>query len=522
MFFVGVDVGGTNLKIGLIDNNRIVDREIIPTNTFDIVRQIINAVKDICDKNNIEVTALSGVGIGFPGLVINGKVVDSANIGLSDCQLNELVADELGVACVVRNDGEMATLAEHRFGSGKGCNNMLLLTVGTGIGGGIIINNQLYVGNGGAGELGHITLVKDGIPCGCGRSGCAEKYLSAIAVQDNTKEYFRDYPNSLLWQNMDNITISSILDAVDQGDECARLVVSEFVEHFADYLLGFCNIFRPEKILVGGGITHTPRIIEMVAKKCKEKDFGYKGSPEVDIEIASLGNDGGMLGTAVCFENALGIELTNSEEVQEPTNFDYVDVVDSQSTPALVDSPAEESQSQEPTITTNIFEHFVREQAPVNENGQVINTISSDYDVEDIDDDLPDSESDSLFAKLYGDGATEEQQTDNLAETQQSIENVQSVTNQPLDDTYNLQQPVVNPSEGDIQPFEINGGNNQQTIETYSHNPFETWQNGDGDAEIDPYDDNAEGMGNNNATQEQGVLTPEEMMARMNNNIDNQ
>ena len=300
MYLVGIDIGGTSIKIGLIQDGQIIAKVEKPTNAFDLIKQIETETTEIILSNKLTLNDISGIGVGCPGVIIGGKVIESANLKLFDCDLTSILVEFFGVPVVVKNDADMATLAEHRFGAGVGAKNMLMLTIGTGVGGGIIINNEIYEGNGGAGELGHITYVKDGIECNCGRKGCYEKYVSAMALSNRAKEIMLNMENNIPLRD-DLVYASDLSDKYDEGDKCAIKIVDEYVEDFANLVLSLCNNFRPEKIVIGGGICHAPKIIGMMADRCKMYNYGYKGSPAVQIVRAKLGNNAGILGAVTCF-----------------------------------------------------------------------------------------------------------------------------------------------------------------------------------------------------------------------------
>lgn len=280
---IGIDIGGTNLKAGLIDNGRIIDKITKPTNSFDLIKQIVSTVNELKDNNNVQY--LEGIGVGCPGLIIDGKVIESANLHLFDCDLQTILSQEFGIPVIVKNDADMATLAENKYGGGVGAKNMLLLTIGTGVGGGIIIDNKLYEGNGGAGEFGHITYVKDGIECNCGRKGCFEKYVSAIALINRAKE---------MGINVDKVS--------DLTYEENKQLIDSYVDDLSNLITSLCDIFRPEKIIIGGGISYAHKLISMVIDMCKSKFYGYRNSQKVEIVRATLGNDAGIMGASVVFE----------------------------------------------------------------------------------------------------------------------------------------------------------------------------------------------------------------------------
>lgn len=299
MYIIGVDVGGTNIKCGIIDYDRIVYRIEEPTNTFDLVRQVENIVKRVMLEYSIDSSMVTGVGVGFPGMVIDGVVIYSANIGLSECNLAQMLSDDLQMNVKVMNDGNMAVLGEHRFGGGMGCKNLVMLTIGTGVGGGIIANGELYEGNGG-GELGHIIFEKNGRPCNCGRHGCAESYVSYNSLTKNARELMERMPNRIPLEEC-GVTAKGLMYAYKNNDECAKIIIDRYVEDFSEVLLDYCNIFRPDKIIIGGGLSYTEEIIGMVAKKCKEKNFGYSNACSVEIIPAALKNNAGILGAGVLF-----------------------------------------------------------------------------------------------------------------------------------------------------------------------------------------------------------------------------
>ena len=303
MYLIGIDIGGTNLKIGLIKDEEIIDKIEQPTNSFDLIRQLVSVTFELVEKNNLKMQDITAIGVGCPGIIINGKVLESANLKLFDCDLQNILKESFKVPVIVKNDADMATLAENKLGAGVGSQNMLLLTIGTGVGGGIVINGQLYEGNGGAGELGHITYVKNGIPCNCGRDGCYEKYVSAKALSDRALKIMEEMENTIPVDETNTVHASVLSQKYDEGDKCAIRIVNEYVEDFANLVMSLCNNFRPEKIVIGGGITYAPNIIYMMAEYCKMYNYGYKGSPAVRIVKASLGNEAGILGTLALFKD---------------------------------------------------------------------------------------------------------------------------------------------------------------------------------------------------------------------------
>ena len=330
MYLIGIDVGGTHTKFGLIKDGVLLKKLKVSTNAFDIIRQIVNGARELVQGDSCSFDDVSAVVVGFPGIVIDNVVKESPNIGLQNCNIVEILTQEFGGKTVVAmNDAELAVLAEHRMGAGKNCDNMVLVTIGTGVGGGVIIDKQLYVGKGGAGELGHITLERDGLQCRCGRKGCAEQYISLTALDRMTRELHSNFPDTSIVLPIDSkVDASDLVKGYKRNDALSMVVVDKYVKMLKDYILNICNLLRPDKVVIGGGLCHAPEIIDMVAKACKEDGYGFANSPSVDIVPAELGNDAGMLGASVCFE---GMDISNEPQVDldkinsalsEVSNFD--------------------------------------------------------------------------------------------------------------------------------------------------------------------------------------------------------
>lgn len=293
MYSIGVDIGGTNLKIGLFQEDNLVQKNIVPTDKDNVVQQLLALIEECMTDNNVDLASLEKIAIGCPGLVSRGIVLSSANLNLNNCNLKKIVKGKFKCRVAVLNDVNLSAISEKNVGAGRGVNNFVMLTVGTGIGGSIFINGELYEGNG-AGEFGHTIFKRDGRPCPCGRKGCAERYLSLIALSQFAKDCLQN--SSSILANDDMIKASDIEKAYLEGDSVAQKIVEKYSQDFSEYLLDICNVLRPDKILIGGGLSFAPAIIDKIAKLCKKKGFGYPNSQKVDIEIAKLGNDAGIYG----------------------------------------------------------------------------------------------------------------------------------------------------------------------------------------------------------------------------------
>ena len=209
----------------------------------------------------------------------------------------------------ITNDANAAALGEKVFGAGKKYQNVVMITLGTGVGSGIIIDGKIYEGlNGKGAEIGHSTLYVDGLPCTCGRNGCFEMYASASALIRQTKEAMEKDKKSLLWaeakENNGKVSGRTAFYAAQKGDETANKVVDNYVKYLSEGLLNVCNIFRPECIVLSGGIANQgDYLLRKVKTYCEKYDYGYPNSPVTQIEIAEIGYNSGIIGAACLILN---------------------------------------------------------------------------------------------------------------------------------------------------------------------------------------------------------------------------
>ena len=208
----------------------------------------------------------------------------------------------------ITNDANAAALGEKVFGAGKKYNNVVMITLGTGVGSGIIIDGKIYEGlNGKGAEIGHSCLIMDGIPCTCGRKGCLEMYASATALVRQTKEAMELNKDSLLWEEskkQGKVSGRTAFEAAKKGDKTANEVVDNYVKYLSEGLLNVCNIFRPDCIVLSGGIANQgDYLINKVKDYCKKFDYGYPNSPVTEIKVAEIGYDSGIIGAACLFLN---------------------------------------------------------------------------------------------------------------------------------------------------------------------------------------------------------------------------
>ena len=313
MYNVGVDVGGMSIKLGIVDENgNIVAQEKLVTSKNDSQEvhaiQIGEKVNVLIENSGISKSEIKGVGIGVPGGAYpkEGKTGWIPNIPWMNLEIAKIVTGVTDLPVKIGNDADVATLGETLFGAAKGYENVVLITIGTGVGGGIVIDKKLYQGNGIVAELGHVTLHQGGLKCGCGRFGCYEQYASATALIRITKEKMLEDKNSSMWEfvNGDIEKVNGITSfaCAKKGDETANKVVDEFVGNLSESLMNFMNVFRPDAVIVGGGISKEgDYLIDKIKAYCEKYSYGYPGAPKADILTAKLGNNAGIVGAASLF-----------------------------------------------------------------------------------------------------------------------------------------------------------------------------------------------------------------------------
>ena len=306
MYRIGIDLGGTNIAAGVVDEGQHIVAEVsLPTGAERpaeaVVTDICRAAEKAMEKAGITAAHCASVGIGSPGTCdsANGVVVRAYNLGWFNVPVCSMVTARLGLPCHLSNDANCAALAETVAGAAVGCRNMVLITLGTGVGGGIIVDGQIVSGLGGAGgEVGHSLLVLDGQPCTCGRSGCWEAYASATALIRQGKEAAASHPDSLL-NRYPALTGRDVFDAADDGDAAAKAVLDRYYDYVAAGITNLVNILSPEMVLIGGGISRQgERLLAPIRRYVAANCFGGTERPQPVIQAAQLGNEAGIIGAA--------------------------------------------------------------------------------------------------------------------------------------------------------------------------------------------------------------------------------
>ncbi|MGL4914163.1 MAG: ROK family protein [Romboutsia sp.] len=307
MYNIGVDVGGTSVKAGLVKEGEIVFKNSQETDKIGgveaLANNIISLVNEIVEKCSVKIEEVGTIGIGVPGMVNKHGEIVCVNIGIKNGNLIELLEKEFPTCKIdIANDANVAALAEYAFGSMKGYNSGIMLTLGTGVGSGIIINGKLVTGAHGIGaEIGHITIDKNYFDCNCGNNGCFETFCSATAIIKYAQKLIGEGRESLILEkakNIENITAKDVFDSYREKD----IVAVEVIDRFKNYLgLGIGNIINfidPDVISIGGGVSNASDIIFDGLEEIIRKYVVFKGVEIADVVIAKFKNDAGILGAS--------------------------------------------------------------------------------------------------------------------------------------------------------------------------------------------------------------------------------
>lgn len=300
----GVDVGGTTVKIGLFDKEgTILDKWEIPTRTADggkeILPDIAKALQKKLDEKGIAKDEVIGVGIGAPGPIDQeGTVYKAVNLGWGVFSIRDTLSGLCGLPVRAGNDANVAALGEMWKGGGQGYKNLVLVTLGTGVGGGIIIDEKIMSGaTGAAGEIGHIHIQdEEEDACGCGNHGCLEQYASATGIVRLANRRLRATDEDSALRRV-NVSAKSVFDAVKAGDTVAVQIAEEFGEYLGKGLAAIACVVNPEAFVIGGGVSKAGDILFSFIEK-NYKKYVFHGSRDAKFELATLGNDAGICGAA--------------------------------------------------------------------------------------------------------------------------------------------------------------------------------------------------------------------------------
>ncbi len=310
-YSMGIDLGGTHIGFAFLDECfTLIQKTSIDTPkgvTGPVLADTIAAsAKEFANTCNIDLSDLQWIGIGAPGHVDSdtGELIFACNLGLSNSPLAALLEERTGCKVYIGNDANAAAYGEAMVGAAKGASSSVTVTLGTGIGMGIVFGNKIHVGyHFCAGEGGHMVIVAGGRACNCGRRGCFETYASATGLIRSTKEAMEQHPESLLWKlcggNIEKVNGRTAFDAKEQGDTVAVQVVDEYIYYLACGIVNIINLLEPEIICIGGGISaQGEALMEPLRKLVKQEQYS-RLEQTTKLVAANLGNDAGLIGAAL-------------------------------------------------------------------------------------------------------------------------------------------------------------------------------------------------------------------------------
>lgn len=307
--YIGIDIGGTTIKIGVISRlGQIIHKWEIPTNLENngayIISELWNSISKHLQCQQIDQSNIIGIGVGAPGFIdrTTGIVYEAVNIGWKNFHLKKQLEDISKLPVFITNDANIAALGEVWQGAGDGSDHLIAITLGTGVGGGIITNGEIISGaNGTAGEIGHMTIDPNGSPCNCGRRGCLETIASATGIVRQALEKVAQYPSSHLanvYREKQTLTAKDVFDLAITGEVHCKHIVHE-VSHLLGYTIANLAVLtNPAKVLIGGGLSKAGDYFLHLIKDSFEKYALPRIKSICEIKIAELGNDAGIIGAA--------------------------------------------------------------------------------------------------------------------------------------------------------------------------------------------------------------------------------
>ncbi len=310
MYRIGIDLGGTNIVAAVVNEDfaivgRASCKTALPRPAVEIVDDLARMAREAAKQAGLSMEDISFVGIGSPGTCnrATGIVERAGNLGFDNLPLQAMLEERLGCRVALENDANAAAFGEYIAGSGKGANSCVCITLGTGVGGGVVIDDRIFTGATPYGcELGHIVVQVDGVPCNCGRRGCWEAYSSATALINQTKAAMQAHPESRLWEvapSLEEVNGKTVFDGMELGDETATEVVNTYIRILAAGLTNIINIFTPAVLCIGGGICNQgDNLLIPLGRIIYGERFSRDEEYITRLEIAKLGNDAGIIGAA--------------------------------------------------------------------------------------------------------------------------------------------------------------------------------------------------------------------------------
>lgn len=315
MYKLGIDLGGTNIVAGVVDENyNIIATGKVKTNlprtAEEIIDDMVKAANIAIESAGLKLDDIESMGVGSPGAIdpVHGVVCYANNLGFNNVPMAKMLKERMGVDFYIENDANAAAFGEYIAGAGRGTNNFIAITLGTGVGGGVIIDGKIYSGSNYAGaELGHAVIEMTGEMCSCGRQGCWEAYASATALIRQTKQAMIKYPKSVMWElcggDINKVDGRTAFDAMRKGDTAGKMVVDKYVEYIAVGVSNNINIFQPDVLCIGGGISKEgDNLIRPIKAFLEGENYARNIEKNTELKVAELGNDAGIIGAAYLCE----------------------------------------------------------------------------------------------------------------------------------------------------------------------------------------------------------------------------
>ncbi len=314
MYNIGIDLGGTNIKVGLVDENyNIIEKATaktdLPRPADEICATMVELIWKCLNAAKVTIGEVNSIGIGTPGVANrnSGVVLYSCNLDFHNTDLRALLKQRLDKPIYVENDANAAAFGEVLAGAGRGYSDVVVVTLGTGVGGGIIIGGKIYTGFNFCGaELGHTVIEYNGRQCGCGRKGCFEAYSSATALINMTKEAMEEHKESAMWEiaggDIEKVDGKTAFDGMRAGDETAKGVINMYIEYLGCGLTNIVNTFQPQVLLIGGGICKEgDNLTKPLYEIINRDSYCIDENQSTKLDICKLGNDAGIIGAAFLY-----------------------------------------------------------------------------------------------------------------------------------------------------------------------------------------------------------------------------
>lgn len=312
MYYVGIDLGGTNIKAGVVDEEgKILSKHSIKTNSdrhyTEILKDMAMIAKKVIEDANLNIEDINSIGVGSPGSpdCKEGVLIYTNNIPFRNVPVRKEIQKYINLPVFLDNDANCAAVAENIAGAAKDVSNSVTITIGTGIGSGVVIDGNIYGGmNYAAAELGHMVIVVDGIECTCGRKGCFERYASAVALVNQSKEGAEANPTSILnslWkENNGKMSAKIPFIAARQNDATAIKIIEQYIKYLATGITNIINILQPDVIVIGGGVCNEGKyLIDPLKELVASEVYSRPELKQTEIRVAQMGNDAGLIGAAM-------------------------------------------------------------------------------------------------------------------------------------------------------------------------------------------------------------------------------